>query len=167
MYNTDFKVKYHDIKEELIFRFKNKTPEELELNPDPEYEYSNQDILDICDKLYRDELSSVFYADDILDDKLDIGIKYVTEKMLINKDFKLIVEELKELLLMDKYSTLTEEENESFTQNSDLMIMLTLFTEHRFHIFHKCICQQLTLGTIDTNLLDELKKNTVDIVKSK
>jgi hypothetical protein len=167
MYNTDFKVKYHDIKEELTFRFKNKTPEELELNPDPEYEYSNQDILDICDKLYRDELSSVFYADDILDDKLDIGIKYVTEKMLINKDFKLIVEELKELLLMDKYSTLTEEENESFTQNSDLMIMLTLFTEHRFHIFHKCICQQLTLGTIDTNLLDELKKNTVDIVKSK
>ncbi len=166
MYNTDFKVKYHDIKEELTFRFKNKTPEELELNPDPEYEYSNQDILDICDKLYRDELSSVFYADDILDDKLDIGIKYVTEKMLINKDFKLIVEELKELLFMDKYSTLTEEENESFKQKSDLMIMLTFFTEHRFHIFHKCICQQLTLGTIDTNLLDELKKNTVDIVKS-
>jgi hypothetical protein len=166
MYNTDFKVKYHDIKEELTFRFKNKTPEELELNPDPEYEYSNQDILDICDKLYRDELSSVFYADDILDDKLDIGIKYVTEKMLINKDFKLIVEELKELLLMDKYSTLTEEENESFTQNSDLMIMLTLFTEGRFHIFHKCICQQLTLGTIDIDLLDELKKNTINVIKS-
>ncbi len=59
-----------------------------------------------------------------------------------------------------------EEEKEYFAKHSDLMIMLTLFAEVTFYIFHKCICQQLTLGTIDSDLLDELKKNTVDVIKS-
>ena len=166
IYNTDFKVKYHDIKEELTWKLKNKTQDELELNSDPEYEYSNQDILDICSKLYRDELSSVFYAEDILDDKLDIGIKYISEQMVLNNDFKLIVDEMKLLLLTNKYGFLSEDEKQYFEANSNLMIMLTLFGEGAFYIFHKCICQQLTLGTIETELLDELKKNTIDILKN-
>ena len=55
MYNTKFKVKYFEIEEELLHRLKNKIPKEHEDNEDDEYEYSNQDILDICNKLYRDE----------------------------------------------------------------------------------------------------------------
>lgn len=163
MYNTDFKVKYNDIKEELL---KNKT-EELQ---NQEYEYGTQDILDICSKLYRDELCSVFYAEDILDDKIDIGLKYVLEQMIINNHFKVIVDELKELLFSNNNMILEgegegqEKEKEKFIQNSNLMIMLTLFAEGTFYIFHKCICQQLTLGTIDSNLLDELKKTTIDII---
>ncbi len=166
-YNTDFKVKYHDIKEELTWKLKNKTPEELELNPDPEYEYSNQDILDICDKLYRDELVSVFYADDILDDKIDIGMKYVLEKMMLNNDLKLIFDELKKFIMMSDVEDLSEQEQQYFTQNFNLMIILTFFKKDIFYLFHKCICQQLTLGTVDANLLDELKKNTIDSIKTK
>ena len=165
MYNTDFKVKYHDIKSELTFKFKNKTPEELELDPDPEYEYSAQDVLELCDKLYRDELSSVFYADNILEDKIDIGMKYVSEKMLLNKDFKQIINELKNVFLTNTSIILSEEEKQTFSEHSDLIVILTLFKENSFYIFHKCICQQLTIGTIEFNLLDELKKNTINVIK--
>jgi hypothetical protein len=161
MYNTDFKVKYHDIKEELL---KNKTSQQLESNSDPECEYSNQDVLDICNKLYRDELVSVFYADDIIDNKIDNGIKCILEKMILNNDFKLLVDELKHYFFNDSYE---ETIKTYFTQNSNFMIILTLFNPECFYILHKCICQQLTLGTIDTNLLDEIKKNAIDLFKTK
>ena len=156
MYNTEFKVKYNDIMEELTFKLKNKTQEELDLNQEPEYEYSNDDILDICNKLYRDEFLSVFYANDDLDDKIDAGMNYVLEKMLENPNFKLLIDELKSLIGID--IGLIGEEN-GF--NSNLLCILTLFKREFFYIFHKCICQQLTLGTIDAELLDELKKITI------
>ena len=163
MYNTDFKVKYHDIKEELL---KNKTPNEL--NSDTEYEYSNQDILDICDKLYRDELCSVFYADNIIDDKIEIGMKYVLEKIILNNDLKLIINEMKNVIfMMNETDNLSDHEKQYLTQNFDFMLILTLFKEDTFYIFHKCICQQLTLGTIDSNLLDELKNITVVSLNTK
>lgn len=156
MYNTEFNVKYNDIMEELTFKFKNKTQEELDLNSDPEYEYSNDDILDICDKLYRDEFLSVFYANDDLDDKIDAGMNYVLEKMLENPNFKLLIDELKKSISID--IGLTGEVN-GF--NINLLCILTLFKREFFYLFHKCICQQLTLGTIDAELLDELKKITM------
>ncbi len=159
MYNTDFKVKYNDIKEDLL---KNKTPQES--NPGPDCEYSNQDVLDICNKLYRDELVSVFYADDIIDNKIDDGIKCILEKMMLNNDFKLLVDDLKYYFLNDNYE---EAIKIYFTQNSNFMIILTLFNPELFYIFHKCICQQLTLGTIDTNLLDEIKKNAIHLFETK
>ena len=163
MYNTDFKVKYHDIKEELL---KNKTQNEL--NSDPEYEYSNQDILDICDKLYRDELCSVFYADNIIDDKIEIGMKYVLEKIILNNDLKLIINEMKNVIfMMNETDNLSDHEKQYITHNFDIMLILTLFKEDTFYIFHKCICQQLTLGTIDSNLLDELKNITVVSLNTK
>jgi hypothetical protein len=166
MYNTDFKVKYHDIKEELTWKLKNKTTEELEANPDPEYEYNNQDILDICTKLYRDELSSVFYAENVFDDKVDIGINFVLVQLKLNPDINLIIDELKTILLNNSTNVFSEQEKEYFAVHSDQLIMLTLFGADTFYMFHNCICQQLTLGTIDANLLDELKKNTIDVIKS-
>ncbi len=145
IYNTDFKVKYHTIEEELLWKLKNKTQEEIDKNPDPEYEYSSGDIVAICEKLYIDELTNVFYAEDICDDKIDIGIKYVLEKMMLNNDFKQIIDELKtNIKLGDEY-------------RNDFIIILILFEKEFFHIFHKCICQQLTLGTIEQGLLDELR----------
>ena len=157
MYNTDFKVKYNDIQEELTWKLKNKTKEEVELNSDPEYEYSSDDVLNICDKLYRDEFVSVFYAKDILDDKIDIGSRYILEQMMLNSDFKLIVDEFKRGFFMDS-ADLPEQEKTYFTENVDFIIILTFFKKEFFYMFHKCICQQLTLGTIERELLDEFKK---------
>ena len=70
------------------------------------------------------------------------------------------------LYFLKTHLVFSEEEKVYFATHSDLMIMLTLFAEVTFYIFHKCICQQLTLGTIDADLLDELKKNTIDVIIS-
>ena len=96
MYNTVFKVKYNDIEKELIDKLNFKNPE---TNSDEEYEYSNQDVLDICNKLYRDELLSVFCAEDLSDDKLDKGMSYVYEIMMINERFNDIINEMETTLI--------------------------------------------------------------------
>ena len=157
MYNTDFKVKYNVIQEELTWKLKNKTAELLADNTDPEYEYSNEDIFNVCDKLYRDEFVSVFYANDILDDKIDIGSRYVLEQMMFNNDFKCIMDEFKLQFFMDS-SDLPEQEKKYFTENIDFIVILTFFKKEFFYMFHKCICQQLTLGTIEQDFLDKFKK---------
>jgi len=162
MYNTYFKVKYHDIEQELILKLTNKTEDEPEVN-----EYSSQDILDICDKLYRDELCSVFYAENIIDNKIDQGMKYVFEKMIINSDFKSIIDLMKELLCFNDSPILTEEQKTNLNDNSDFIIILTLFSQPIFYITHKCICQQLAVELIDNDLLDELKKQTIKVLTNK
>ena len=173
MYDTKFIVRYHDIQEELVLILKKE--EEEERGVPVEYDqYSSQDILDICNKLYRDELCSVFYAEDIMDDKIDKGMKSVFDIMLVNPDFKSIIDKMKELLLLRESKNLELElelESESDTVNLEsvnldtinLEILLTLFSENIFYITHKCICQQITTGHIDTDLLEILNQNTTFI----
>ena len=172
MYDTKFIVRYHDIQEELVLILKKEEEEE-------KYDqYSSQDILDICNKLYRDELCSVFYAEDIMDDKIDKGMKTVFDIMLVNPDFKAIIDKMKELLLL-RESKNVELELDTVTLGSvnldtvnlesvnldtiNLEILLTLFSENIFYITHKCICQQITTGHIDTDLLEILNQNTTFI----
>ncbi len=148
MYNTNFIVKYNDIQEELL------------KNNNDESEYSNEDILDICNKLYRDELVSVFYADDLLDDKIDSGMKYILEKMLENNDFKLLTNEA---IVKFKNSCIEEGEGEEGEgeereNNFKMILILTMFSQECFYLFHRCICQQLTLGIIEIDLLVQLKQ---------
>jgi len=164
MYNTSFDVKYRSIQDELILKLKNTGDKNIEdknigdknTDDDEDYEYNNDDVLDICDKLYRDELMSVFYADDLMDDKIDNGMKYVLEKMLENNDFKLMTDEVKEHL---KNVSLIEE-HEKYLET---VIILSLFGKDSFYLFHKCICQHLTLGTIEPDLLVQLKKYFTEI----
>ena len=174
MYNIDFKVKYQDIQEELVLKLKKKPEKEYDPkvneNPDDEYEYeySNQDVLDVCDKLYRDELCSVFYAENILDDKIDQGMTYVLEKMLVNSDFKNIIDKMRELLYLNETGNspiLSEEHKNNIKENYDLIVLLTLFSKHIFYITHKCICQQINKGGIENDLIQELQENTIKVLK--
>ena len=97
MYDTKFIVRYHDIQEELVLILK-KEEEERGVKPvEEDNRYYSQDILDICNKLYRDELCSVFYAEDIMDDKIDKGMKTVLDIMLVNPNFKAIIDKKKVL----------------------------------------------------------------------
>ena len=161
MYNTQFIVKYHDIQEELNIIIKKNKEEEKS-------QYTSQDILDICNKLYNDELCSVFYAENIIDDTIDKGMKYVFDLMLVNPDFKDIIDKMISLLLLKELKTVDcgtnlELDLASDTSNLDIInleIMLTLFSKNIFYITHKCICQQITKGYIDKNILDELNQNT-------
>ena len=159
MYNTGFEVKYHDIMEELTYNLKNNSdnnPDNKE--EDCEYEYTSQDILDICDKLYMDELCSVFYSEDILDDKIDRGMKYVFEKMLDNQEFKIFFNKMKDSYFNETFVDLelTEEEKQTLRNNSHTMVILNLFSKELFYITHKCICQQINTGVINGSLIDKL-----------
>lgn len=161
MYNFKFIVKYNDIEEELIHKLKVKTSEEYEENPDEEYKYSSQDVLDICNKLYRDEFMSVFGAKELTDDKIDKGINYVYDYMIINVHFKEIINEMETILINGsiKNKEFSTEKQETIRQ----LILISLFSQHLFHITHKCICQQFELGMIDNDLLVELRKHSVDL----
>ncbi len=179
MCDTKFIVRYHDIQEELVLILKKEEEEERGVKPVEYDQYSSQDILDICNKLYRDELCSVFYAEDIMDDKIDKGMKTVFDIMLVNPDFKSIIDKMKELLLLRESKNVeleSELELESGSVNLDtinlesvnldtinLEILLTLFSENIFYITHKCICQQITTGHIDSDLLEILNQNTTFI----
>ena len=150
MYNTNFKVKYYDIEQELIQK---SNAVNTEAGADHFNVYSLEDIQTVCDKLYKDEIISVFYAEDILDDKLDEGIKYVIKKMSENADFNTITENLK--VQINTYEQCFDEET---IKNIDLIVYLTLFSKETFHLTHKCICQQLNNGLIDLHLLEQLSK---------
>jgi hypothetical protein len=153
MYNTQFKVKYNDIENELLDKMNNEKKEE---------EYTKQDVLDICSKLYRDELLSVFGAEDLMDDNFDSGMKYVYEIMIQNECFKQIICNMEKFYTKELYKNkeLTVEQNDCLKQ----IILISLFSQHIFHITHKCICQQIETGTIDDTLLLEINKRFVDLL---
>jgi len=186
MYNTNFKVKYYDIEQELIFKLKNKTDirnNDEEYKPDnhsteeveeevaqDDYEYTSEDIITICDKLYRDELLSVFYAESIIDDKLDKNMEYVFDQMNSNPDFKNIFDETKHLLYLhelDQTKHLPEEQKKIVKDNYDFVVLLTLFSQTLFYITHRCVCQQLTTGTVEPSLLNELNTRTIEVLNDK
>ena len=162
MYNTGFKVKYNDIEQELINKLKNKT-EEYKENTDKEHEYSSQDVLDICNKLYRDELLSVFGAKDLMDDKIDKGINYVYDIIITNEAFKQIINEIEKLYNDEFYKN--EESNFEKQDCVKQLVLISLFSQYLFHITHKCICQQIELGAIDDTLLVEFRQLSVELLK--
>jgi hypothetical protein len=152
MYNVNFNVKYHDINQDLLRKVKNGLINKSE--------YSENDITNICNKLYRDELVSVFYAENIIDDRIDEGIKYISEQLLFNNEFNLIMTELRSQFLKYMLDIVGEPNNNM--KNIDFIIFITLFSEKIFHIMHKCICQQLTQQRIDSDLLKDLKNLAIE-----
>ena len=166
MYNTQFKVKYNDIETELLAN-KNKK----QTNLDEECQYSSQDILDICNKLYRDEFLSVFGLEDFDDYKINEIISIIYDKMMTNVKFKEIVDEIAQVCLKDFFlntEIILREDKEKDKEKEEAIkkqiILATLFSQPLFHITHKCVCQQFELGTIDTDLLVEFKTHFITLL---
>jgi hypothetical protein len=169
MYNTNFQVKYKSIEDELISKIQNKNINDETINNNDENEnddedsfenedYSNQDILDICDKLYKDELASAFFAEDIFDPKLEKGIEELLIIMQLNPDFKQLLHDIKP----DTFEQISNDN--IFKKNTEFLVFAMLFSQDFFYITHKCICQQLVSGTISNDLIDELKKKSIEII---
>ena len=149
MYNTKFQVKYNDIEKELISK--------IEL--DKECSYSCRDVLDVCNKLYRDEFLSAFGLEYFENDKINNMIVNVYDKMMTNIEFKEIIDNISNFCFKDFF--LKKEENEESIKKQ--IILTSLFSQNLFFITHKCVCQQIELGTIDKDLLVELKTHSIDI----
>ena len=178
MYNTQFKVKYNDIETELVEKLNNKETTE----------YNLEDVSDICSKLYRDELMTVFDVHYILDDKLDQGMKNIYKIMIRNEKFKQITDDLINAYLQEFIKTKEregegegegegEEKEEEQTQKQEVkqleqfqqvrqLVLLILFSQNIFYITHKCICQQMEQCTINDDLLVILKQKSTELLLS-
>jgi hypothetical protein len=166
MYNTHFKVKYNDIEEELIGKLNNKT----EHFDEEDYDYTHQDVLDICNKLYHDELLSVFNVECITENNVEDVMKYVYDMTKLNANFTLIIDEIsqnyiKEFITKEENITDKQENIKDKEENIRQISLIFLFSKDVFYITHKCICQQIDLGTIDNELLVDLQKKSENVLK--
>ena len=163
MYNTQFKVKYNDIETELVEK----------LNNTETTEYNLEDVSDICSKLYRDELMTVFDVHYILDDRIDKGMKNVYEIMMSNEKFLKIAYDVEETYLQefiqsqnkgeaDKPEAAEADQEKRFKQ----LLLMILFSQDIFYIMHKCICQQIELNIINDDLLVALKQKCIETLLS-
>ena len=141
--------------------------EEEATNGDVEedYEYTMDDVYIICEKLYRDELLSVFKVDPNSDGNIDAGIKNMLELMIDTTTFKQILDDIKLVVIDFNQFTGTPTEIENIRRNSEYIIFITFFSQRVFYIAHKCFCQFLTVGGIDPELIDKLKEKTISIFK--
>jgi hypothetical protein len=163
MYNTNFIVKYQTIENELLEKIKNHENKDNENN---EEFYSSDDVLNICSKLYQDELLSVFNAENIYDSKIQNAMQSVISILNKNIEFKEIM-----FIATDFMKSIFIDENSSTNlikvENIQYLITTFLFSQQLFHITHQCICQQMNTNNIDDELLEELKEKTIELLKEK
>jgi hypothetical protein len=157
MYKTDFIVRYRDIENELMKRFDHDIKEQDDQAlAEEDYNYTREDVTCICDKLYRDELLSVFDADSLEDPKMDSNIKMLFERLIKHDVFIQFLEELR-TKVMDKSNVKTEQEQFNYKQNTDNLIFMTMFSQQIFYLSHQCICKMLANGQVNDELIGELK----------
>ena len=129
-------------------------------------EYTLEDVHIICDKLYRDELLSVFNVTSTEDENMDAGIKSAIEQMINNQSFRQLLDDIKGNLVDFQNFSGTPEELENMKRNTEYLIFITLFSQKLFYLTHICLCQLFTVGEIDTELLLKIKDKTIDLFKS-
>lgn len=167
MYKTDFIVKYNSIENELLQLLEKKGNEKEGDEDDDEeeddYKYTKSDILNICDKLYRDELISVFDADSLEDPKLDSGMQLLFDKLTKYEVFNLFLQDVGKHFSYENIPK-TNEELTTLKRNSDSLIFVTMFSQQVFHITHKWICNLLSNGIGNTELMEQIKEKIVTVI---
>ena len=139
-----------------------KEEEQAQEDDEEDYKYTRDDIAYICDKLYRDELLSVFDADSLEDPKMDAGIKMVFEHLIKHDEFIRFLEELSPKV-MDKSKVKTEQEQFNFKRNTDYLIFITMFSHQLFYLTHQCICKMLVNEHVGDELIGDLKGKLLQI----
>jgi len=133
---------------------------------DEDLEYTLEDVQIICDKLYRDELLSVFNVSSTDDEKMDTGIKASIERLIDNKDFRDFMEDVKIQLIDFEHFVGNPAEMENMKRNSEYLIFITMFSQKLFYLTHICLCQLFTVNEIDPELLLRIKEKILYIFKS-
>jgi hypothetical protein len=133
---------------------------------DEDLEYTLEDVQIICDKLYRDELLSVFNVTSTEDEKMDTGIKASIERLIDNKDFRDFMEDVKIQLIDFENFVGNPAEMENMKRNSEYLIFITMFSQKLFYLTHICLCQLFTVNEIDPELLLKIKEKILYIFKS-
>jgi hypothetical protein len=129
---------------------------------DEDYNYTRKDIECICEKLYRDELISVFDAESLEDPKMDAGIKMVFQELLKHEQFSKFFVELSPYIV-DNSKAKTEQEIFNYKRNSDYLLFIVMFSQQLFYLSHQCICKMLTDGQVEEELMNELKSKLITV----
>ena len=129
---------------------------------DEDYNYTRKDIECICEKLYRDELISVFDAESLEDPKMDAGIKMVFQELLKHEQFSKFFVELSPYIV-DNSKAKTEQEIFNYKRNSDYLLFIVMFSQQLFYLSHQCICKMLTDGQVEDELMNELKSKLITV----
>lgn len=137
-YNINAPVKYHEIEEELCKKVDDRDNQQLD-----DDDYTKEDVLDICDHLFREELLGAFFLDAYDESELGKCFEYLFEIMMKNESFNRIVRNVN-----------VERNDEEFLKIN----FVSLFSKDSFYITHKCVCSQIKNGTIGEELLTELKR---------
>lgn len=157
LYRTDLKVKYYDIEQELILKYNQQEPVNKEECKEEDY-YTLEDITDICTKLYLDEYVTVFNAENIFDDIIDMSMKALFDIMLLNNEFKEVVDQCYQILIKNR--------NVDLNNNQFFLVFVLFFQKDLFYKIHPCICQQLINNHIDTTLLDAFKLDAMNVINT-
>lgn len=150
------------VETKALAKAKTQALEEEDDESEEDYKYTRDDIAYICDKLYRDELLSVFDADSLEDPKMDAGIKMVFEHLIKHDEFIQFLEELSPKV-MDKSKVKTEQEQFNFKRNTDYLIFITMFSHQLFYLTHQCICKMLVNEHVGDELIGDLKGKLLQI----
>jgi hypothetical protein len=149
-------------KEQVNYNNDNNDNDEDDDDDLSDYDYTREDIMYICEKLYRDELISVFDAESLEDPKMDAGIKMVFERLIKHDEFSKFLVELSPYVV-DNSKAKTEQEFFIYKRNSDYLLFITMFSQQLFYLTHQCICKMLVEGHVGNELLHELKSKLITI----
>jgi hypothetical protein len=155
MYNTDFEVKYNDIKNELLTKlhqFEKQLKEEKEEKEQLDFKYNEEDIDIICGKLYRDEFVSVFNANSVFDDIIDKNMRKIYNIFVLNPFFKDFIDIINKELT-NKYNYVNQDDEDEDINDNNYIIFMSLFKEEYFYLTHQLICHFMEHNTIDNDLL--------------
>jgi len=133
---------------------------------DEDLEYTLEDVQIICDKLYRDELLSVFNVSSTEDERMDAGLKASIERLIDNKDFRDFMDDVKLQLIDFENFVGNPAEMENMKRNSEYLIFITMFSQKLFYLTHICLCQLFTVNEIDPELLLKVKEKILYLFKS-
>ena len=176
LYNCDYTVRYHEIEHDLLERMRMRQIKILEAEYNggfytgeipynkptkKEFYYTNADINSICNKIYKDEFLSVFYADNIEDDNINTQMRLLYMLLTSHPGFKSIITDMIEILYK-LGMTNTDEELQELKRQSKPIIFSTMFSQPLFYITHQCIIQMIRIRDIQPELITLLRNKSVD-----
>jgi hypothetical protein len=146
LYNTHFCVKYKSIEQELLMKF----------NEENDCEYSKQDIYDVCSKLYRDEYASVFYSNDILDDKIDENLRKLYDLLSLDNDFQDAILKMMNKMHDDYFGDRDGNANDDDFDFHKYFCFLSLFSQNLFYLTHTFVCDFFKTNSINKEIFEKI-----------
>jgi hypothetical protein len=129
-YNIEVDVKYKSIEDDLITKIMN--------FPDVDLGYTKEDVLEICDELYKHEMLLVFNVKNISDKKVQHILSELWDKIQSCPEFVKVIK---------KY-------NEKLCQMNMEQTFILLFNYSYFYNIHKCIVSMYNNLPMEKDLLD-------------